>query len=710
MNIEHCLVLNDMYLSWDVDNEGKSSWLIIPAQLKNKLVEPRKTIADTEDAPFILWKDITLREKLSPVELCRAGDVLSSNCGGTTLQFSSTTQALRYNDFIVKKDNKSTTAYMELKADDGIIVRQYIKHQNLDTAFKVWTEVCNMSDSIQKIDHVSSARLSGISPFVADDASEDLFLHRFLAGWSAEGRHLEQKLEDIELGRAWLPFGTRVERFGQIGSKPTQRWMPWVGIEHRSKGVLWAMHYEAISSWQAEVSRKDDAVNMSIGDGDRMFANKQIELAPGESFVTPAAWVTVCQGDIQDVSARLVACQKPDSPSPVDENLPIIFNEWCTTWGEPSHDNMISIADRLCETPCKYQVIDAGWYQPENGAGWSKAQGDWIPNSKLFPKGLKATCNAIRKRGLIPGIWFEFEVVGSEVRLFEKSELFLHRDGFPIQDGERRFLDLRLEKNRCYLEERMFSLIEECGIGYLKIDYNGNTGGDIDGPLSPGANLSEHMNQVVGIFKKLRERFPELVIENCASGGQRLTPVYGALSDMHSFSDVHTCVDIPVVAANVLSQIPAAQSQIWAVLSKEDSLKRLSYSLSATFLGRMCLSGEINQLSDEAWSFVKKGMSFYQQIVPIIKQGNSRRIGNWSANMRKLRGWQAVLRHNINGDTLVVVHCFEDSPEQIDILLPGTPVLCGSFGHSIPEYDISGKSLEIHTPEDWTAFSFLFKK
>ena len=709
MKAKHSLVLNDMYLSWDVSNEGESSWLIIPAQLKDELVEARKTIADTEDAPFISCKDIALRKKLSPVELCRAGDALSSNCGGTTLQFSSTSKALRYNDFIVKKDNKSTTACMELKTEDGIVVRQYINHQNPDTALRVWTEICNMSDSIQKIDHVSSARLSGISPFAVDDAPEDLFLHRFLAGWSAEGRHLEQKLEDIELGRAWIPFGTRVERFGQIGSKPTQRWMPWVGIEQRSKRVIWAMHYEAIGSWQAEILRKDDAVSMSVGDGDRMFANKQIELAPGELFITPATWVTVCQGDIQDACGRLVSCQKPDKPSPLDENLPIIFNEWCTTWGEPSHENLLAIADRLRETQCKYLVIDAGWYRPKSGAEWSKAQGDWIPNNKLFPEGLKATCNAIRKRGLIPGIWFEFEVAGKESKLYDNSEIFLHRDGLLIQDGERRFLDLRQEKNRCYLEEKMFSLIKECDIGYLKIDYNGNTGGDIDGPLSPGANLAAHMQELVGVFKLLKKRFPELVIENCASGGQRLTPAYGALSDMHSFSDAHTCVDIPVIAANVLSQIPATHNQIWSVLTAEDNMQRLSYSLNATFLGRMCLSGEINQLKDEAWSFVKKGMNFYQQIVPIIKQGNSRRIGNWSSNMRQLRGWQAVVRHGINGDTLLVIHCFGDVQDHLSIPLPESQIVCDCFGHSIPEYDINEGSLEIYAPEDWTGFSFLLK-
>ena len=78
-------------------------------------------------------------------------------------------------------------------------------------------------------------------------------------------------------------------------------------------------------------------------------------------------------------------------------DLPIIFNEWCTSWGRPTHDNMLAIADRLQGSAIKYLVIDAGWYAPLNGE-WSSAQGDWIPNATLYPHGLAATARAIRKR------------------------------------------------------------------------------------------------------------------------------------------------------------------------------------------------------------------------------------------------------------------------------------------------------------------------
>lgn len=701
---EQRLTLGDMQMTWTVTEDGQVSSLLIPSAMASALEIPRSCVGDCEDAPYVPWKDIPLREPHCVVQVCRAGDAMQDNCGGLTLQWSSTTKALRFRDLEIDERQDRTSACLSLETDDGLRVKQMLDYRAQEDAFRLWTEVENLADHPQAIDHVSAALLSGITPFTADDAPGDLVLHRFRSGWSSEARHLEQPLESLELERAWTPHGMRVERFGQAGSKPSQLWMPWVGIEHRSQGVVWALHYEAVASWQAEVLRRDDAVSMAVGEGDRQFANCQIRLAAGETLATPAAWVTVCRGDVQEACARLVASQRPGQPAPEEEDLPIVFNEWCTTWGEPSHDNMVAIADRLRGTPCRYAVMDAGWFRPDAAIPWNDAQGDWEPSTRLFPAGLRATCDAIRERGLVPGLWFEWEVAGADSRIFHQADRFLHRDGHPIEDGKRRFLDLRQDVNRRYLEERVLGLIEAGNIGYVKIDYNGNTGGDVDGELSAGANLREHMREVLGIFARLKERFPGLVVENCASGGQRLTPAYGAVSDMHSFSDAHTCADIPVIAANVLAVIPARQSQIWAVLKADESRQRLGYSLAATFLGRMCLSGDIHQLADDRWQLVREGMDFYRKVWPVIKEGRSRRFGQWSDSMRRLRGWQAVVRSRPSGEALVVVHCFGEAPEAFECPVPDGAVLAEAFGHRPPQCRVQAGRLMVRGAVPWAGW------
>ncbi|PTX93944.1 hypothetical protein DB345_20440 [Spartobacteria bacterium LR76] len=113
------------------------------------------------------------------------------------------------------------------------------------------------------------------------------------------------------------------------------------------------------------------------------------------------------------------------------------------------------------------------------------------------------------------------------------------------------------------------------------------------------------------------------------------------------------------------------QSQIWAVLHASDSDRRLSYSLAATFLGRMCLSGEVTELSPGQWRLVEAAMRLYRQAVPTIKCGVSRLFGETGSSWRHPRGWQAVRRIASDGRSiLLVVHTFSAAPAQVSVPIP----------------------------------------
>jgi len=144
-----------------------------------------------------------------------------------------------------------------------------------------------------------------------------------------------------------------------------------------------------------------------------------------------------------------------------------------------------------------------------------------------------------------------------------------------------------------------------------------------------------------------------------------------ALTAMSSFSDAHETVEIPIIAANLHHLLLPRQNQIWAVLHAADSDRRLVYSLAATFLGRMCLSGEIAELSEEQWSVVRRAMALYRKAVPILKHGVSRRFATLGVSWRHPRGWQALRRVAKDGKSaLVVVHAFEGVPASVNVTLP----------------------------------------
>jgi len=382
----------------------------------------------------------------------------------------------------------------------------------------------------------------------------------------------------------------------------------------------------------------------------------------------PEAWITVVEGGPDAAFARLRDGYRNTPPvPPCERELPAVFNEWCTSWGSPTHDNLIALADRLKGSGVKYLVIDDGWAERPPDA-FMQSNGDWIVNRKAFPHGLRATADAIRERGLVPGIWFEFEVCNPGSTAWHEISRQLHRDGYVLEVGNRRFWDFRNPWVHEYLEEKVIGLLRENNFGYLKVDYNDNIGIGCDGADSLGEGLRAHMQGVLRFFDRIRHELPGIVIENCSSGGHRASAAFIDRTSMSSFSDAHETPGIPVIAANLIPLVPPSRSQVWAVLRKSDTARRLHYSLAATFLGRMCLSGEVHELSKAAWETVLHAIALHGRVMPLIASGAARRDGCPSISINHPVGWQSILWVT-SSSALAVIHTFENAPLHAGLVL-----------------------------------------
>ena len=181
---------------------------------------------------------------------------------------------------------------------------------------------------------------------------------------------------------------------------------------------------------------------------------------------------------------------------------------------------------------------------------------------------------------------------------------------------------------------------------------------------------------------------------------------------MASFSDAHECPEIPVIAANLHHLILPGQSQIWAVLRADDSLKRLTYSLTAAMRGVMCLSGEIYGLDEEQQAQVDLGTAFYKKAAPVIRDGRSRMWREGVESYRHLKGWQAVRRISDAGDQiLVVAHSFEnDAPEEITVPVPEGFAIADQYSDGSCKVSVTEKGLVLVMPEDFTGIAVLLEK
>ncbi len=169
--------------------------------------------------------------------------------------------------------------------------------------------------------------------------------------------------------------------------------------------------------------------------------------------------------------------------------------------------------------------LDAGW---STGCGWDKPNGDWGSNvgtltidKERFPNGFKKVSEAAHKAGTKFMVWFEPERVmkGTQIEM-EHPEWLL-----KLPDNNTFLYNLGNKEACNWLIDYMSNLIKNEGIDYYRQDFNmdplpfwqGN-----DQPDRVGISEIRHIEGLYAYWDGLLHNFPNLLIDNCASGGRRI--------------------------------------------------------------------------------------------------------------------------------------------------------------------------------------------
>lgn len=637
--------------------------------------------------------------------------------GGISMRQSASVSSFEYDSQDVCEDEdpnsgrKRTCVNTHLADKRGYEAVHTLYYVEGDTTLSSYVTFFNRAKRKVTLEMISSFSLGKISPFMDGDGADAMKLHRVRSVWSAEGRLQTDTLEDLQLEPSWGGHAVRCERFGAIGSLPVNKYFPVAVLEDTVNGLLWGAQLAHNASWQMEVYRRGDDIQLSGGIADREFGHWMKVVKAGESFTTPRAILSVVKSDDKEaIFQRLVSdMDKYAQNAPLSEQqLPVMYNEYCTTWGCPSHDSIAAIVDKIKGRGFEYFVIDAGWYKID-GVPWDQVMGDYVPSATLFPQGLDKTVSVIKDAGMTAGLWFEIDSVAKAAQAYSDTDNLLKRDGIVFETLGRRFWDMRKESVNEILTKRVIDTLKKYGFGYIKIDCNDTLGIGVDGAESLGEGLRQNQEASINFVRKIKKEIPGIVVENCASGGHKLEPLMMSESSMASFSDAHEQREIPIIAANLHRVILPRQSQIWAVIREDDSLRRIAYSMAATFLGRMCLSGDVTKLDDKQWQLIDEGVSFYKLVSSVIKDGKSVIFDSDTTSWRHPKGYQAVVRTQTNGEgILVVIHCFEESKGmRVKLPIPIEYSLKGMYSHMV--INLLGRC-EFVVPEDNMAVAMYFTK
>lgn len=510
---------------------------------------------------------------------------------------------------------------------DPVTLAEFHLHYEIydeSPALRRYTVIENKGEKELVINHISSFVLANF-PYETETVNT-MFLHRFTSGWCYEGEHIRESFGQLRIYRGGLTGFVASTTSGWV----CQDHIPCFVIEQENSNLFTAIQIEHSSAWRFEIGNEThvdwDRFYLQGGIGNDVSAGWNLELAPGASFTTPAASMTVSYGDLDDVLNLMHVHQAKVliHRNKADRTMPVIFNDWLCLEGDVSEEKILSQLDGLAELGVEYYVTDAGWFTEAEGVNrdWNTMVGCWKYNQDRFPHGMRYLVKEIRKRGMKAGIWCEIEAVGRNAPVYNDPDMLLMRENAFIASNGRRFLNFTSQATRDYADS-VIGMIAEWGFEYIKIDYNADPAPGVSnaGSRYPGHGLHANRKAYDEWLDNIRCKYPQITIENCSSGGMRLE--YNSLSraELASVTDQGEFHQISRIAYNVTRPIHPSQCGIWTPASNlQNQTENYVFALTSSMMGRMHLSGNLCQIDDEKKQIIRNAVSLYKAYRDIIPE------------------------------------------------------------------------------------------
>jgi len=275
----------------------------------------------------------------------------------------------------------------------------------------------------------------------------------------------------------------------------------------------WVLRFEPLAS---------DGVRLSGGLHDWQFSKR---LQPGQKLCG-APLVAGMGSNLNEISQNLARVgRRYWYPSNLlSQRLPVEWNHW---WPyedvEINEEVFLANAAKAAELGFEVCTLDAGWFGPADAETfWYDYRGDWhMVNRRRFPHGIRFLADRVHALGMKFGIWCEIEALGEKASLsHQRPELPAMRDGKPLG-----YICLGNPEAQEWAYQTLARLIREFEVDWIKLDFNLDPGAGCnrtDHGHQEGDGLYEHYQGYYRLLSRIRQDFPEVVLENCSSGGLRI--------------------------------------------------------------------------------------------------------------------------------------------------------------------------------------------
>jgi alpha-galactosidase len=307
-------------------------------------------------------------------------------------------------------------------------------------------------------------------------------------------------------------------RFSPHGGWSSSHAWPYYNLEWGGQGVIIAIGWPG--KWLSKFQR-DDKQNLRIAAGQEVT---RFKLLPDEEVRSPLMALVFWKGGdwirAQNIWRRWLIAH--NMPRPGGKLPPPMlcggssgqFNEMTGA----NEENQKLFIKRYLDNGVKIDFwwMDAGWYV--NKTGWPNV-GTWEVDRVRFPSGLRAITDYAHSRGTKALVWFEPERVTPGTWIYENKKEWLLG-----ADGNQKLLYYGIPEAHKWMSDHVLKLMKDEGIDIYRQDFNF---GPIDywrnndAPDRKGITEIKHCTGYLAYWDELRRGNPDMLTDECASGGRR---------------------------------------------------------------------------------------------------------------------------------------------------------------------------------------------
>lgn len=277
----------------------------------------------------------------------------------------------------------------------------------------------------------------------------------------------------------------------------------------------WRLKTEFISG------RVTDDLNFSI----EPTSNAALRvISPGENVETPAVHMGRMAGDLDaTVQAMHAHVRKSVIPQGLDPERRFRFQYsvpgdqgyLSPNFGNPKGctiENMLKQVDIAAEMGAELFIMDAGWL---------KTAGTWEVVLERFPDGLDPLIDYVHKKGMLFGLYAELEKAHVGSKTYEA-----HPEWFKWYEGRHPIIDLSIPEAAQWWEAEFCRLVEDFRLDLFRIDFNIPSMTPFEGLAiardgKPENNYWRYYDKQLEILKRIRAKYPKLILQQAACGGGR---------------------------------------------------------------------------------------------------------------------------------------------------------------------------------------------